>query len=244
MQASSKPAIELPNGYGELVETMVVKDVPDLEGTLFVHARDAGKPGHVASLRLKSGGQQVSFKHLWEPKSETRSRAGSLLLFRNAPNSTRGETWTSVDYRRRRVEVYEGPNGPFAVIPNGEPADDGRNDPRVVVPLSRREANAPRPGFNAGAFQSLASSMKAAVQGNSPAPAAPAPAKVSTDEADVNAVLAVLKELDVGQGARWDDVLKAAQGFGLGAEATEAVIGVLMCRGKAFEPTLGILKAT
>ena len=60
----------------------------------------------------------------------------------------------------------------------------------------------------------------------------------------MSAVLAVVRELDVGQGARWDAVLKAAEGFGLGAEAAEAVIAALMRRGKAYEPTLGVLKAS
>ncbi|MHB8633514.1 MAG: hypothetical protein ACYDBQ_06025 [Thermoplasmatota archaeon] len=106
----TKPAIEPPNGYGPLLATMEAKHVAGLEGILFIHSRPAGQPGRVAMLHLNSNGHQVSFKHLWEPKTEKRSHAGSLLLFRNSPNSRRGETWTSVDYRRRRVEVYQGSN--------------------------------------------------------------------------------------------------------------------------------------
>ncbi|MHB8633508.1 MAG: hypothetical protein ACYDBQ_05995 [Thermoplasmatota archaeon] len=105
----TKPAINPPDGYGPLPETMEAKDVAGLEGTLSIHSRPAGQPGRVATLRLHSNSRQVSFKHLWEPKTQKRSHAGSLLLFRNPPNSQRSENWTSVDYRRR-VEVHQGPN--------------------------------------------------------------------------------------------------------------------------------------
>jgi hypothetical protein len=226
--AMQKPAFELPAGYGELVETLKVSS-PNVEGTLFVHAQANAPGARVASLRLKAGVDQVTFKHLWQPKSEQLSRNGSRLLFRNAPNTQRGESWESESFKARRVAVYEGRQGPFAVTPFG------------ILSLERRAPEA-APAFDVAAFQGTASTMRAAVQSHDDAPT-PKPAQPESDPTDAK-VLDAIKARQGDKGVRWDDLLATLQAQGTGAEAAEASLQRLMDKGQAYEPTLGILKST
>lgn len=224
-----KQAFELPAGYGELVEALKVSS-PNVEGTLFVHAQANAPGARVASLRLKAGSDQVTFKHLWQPKSEQVSRNGSRLLFRNAPNTQRGESWESDSFKARRVAVYEGRQGPFAVTPFG------------ILAL-RRSPEAQAPAFDVAAFQATATTMRAAVQSND----APAPApqhKQAPDDPTDAKVMDAIKARQGDKGVRWDDLLATLQAQGTGAEAAEAALQRLMDKGQAYEPTLGILKAT
>ncbi|MHB8633507.1 MAG: hypothetical protein ACYDBQ_05990 [Thermoplasmatota archaeon] len=62
-------------------------------------------------------------------------------------------------------------------------------------------------------------------------------------DANVAKALTAVKALDGGKGARWDDVLKARAADGVAAQAA-AALGKLMGLGQAYEPTLGILKAS
>jgi hypothetical protein len=176
--------------------------------------------------------EQVTFKHLWQPKTEQASKNGSRLLYRNAPNGTRGETWESDSFKARRVAVYEGRNGPFAVTPFG------------ILALARRAPEAP--SFDVAAFQATATSMRSAVQGHdgdSP-PATNAPAAKAQDEPTDAKVLDAIKARQGDKGMRWDDLLATLQAQGTGSEAVEASLQRLMDKGVVYEPTLGILKAT
>ncbi|MHB8633513.1 MAG: hypothetical protein ACYDBQ_06020 [Thermoplasmatota archaeon] len=111
------------------------------------------------------------------------------------------------------------------------------------MPLAKREARASAPGFNAHAFQNLADAIKAAVAGPITPPPVAAPTKPPAD-ANVAKALTAIKALDGGKGTRWDDVLKALAAEGVGAGAAAAALGKLMYLGQAYEPTLGILKAS
>lgn len=223
--------LELPAGYGALVATLKVTKVPGLDGTLFVHEH-AGTPGaQVASLRLKSNGHQVTFKHLWQPKEERMSKNGSRLLFRNAPNQVRGETWDSPSFQARRVAIYEGRNGPFAVTPYG------------ILALTRTSPSAAK-SFDVAKFEGAAQQMRDAVQARE-APASASTPKATANNDDLDAkVLAAVKARQGEKGVRWEDLLAAVQATGIGNDAAEAALQRLMDKGQAYEPTLGILRAT
>lgn len=223
---------ELPNGYGPLVETMQIVGQPGLQGTLFVHVQ-AGREGQgalVASLRLKGAGNQVTFKHLWEPKTPHETAKGSTLLFRNAPNNQRGEDWDSDTFKARRVAVFDGPRGPFATTPFG------------IVNLERREARqeADAKLFDLAGFQVAAVAMKASVQAKDPATRRTrlSPAQTCTT------VLSAIQARQGVRGVTGEDLVEALRVHGIASDDVKRALETLMEDGRAYEPTINRLRAT
>ena len=56
-------------------------------------------------------------------------------------------------------------------------------------------------------------------------------------------VLSMIGELDGGQGARWDDVIKYVEKKRLSRDIIEEVVSDLLDKGMIYEPVLGYLKA-
>ena len=254
--ARATTSYELPKGYGPLVETFKVVGPDGVEGTLFVHDRDGDKPGQVASLRLKVGGHQMTFRHLWEPKTARTTDNGNVLQFRNAPNSERGEDWSSPSFRERRIEVYENEetHEVFAWVPNAPPhPTDPYKDERIAIQLKRQGAPRPKPAFNVGHFQARAQEAKAAVQGLAPREAKPAAkdeAREAREQALDAATLETVQQNEGAKGARWADVVQAVQmrdwpeGAKPSDDDVEAALNRLMDKGQVYEPTLNLVKTT
>jgi hypothetical protein len=207
----------LPKGYGQLVETMKIT-TKGVDGTLFVHEHEGNPDNHVASLQVRVGDSQVTYKYLWQPKTEKVSQKGSTLRFRNVPNSTASppETWESPAFQERKVEIYENKDGKFfAILPQG------------ILNLERR---ARASTFDAQAFTQAATKMRAAVQANK----GQSPSTSTTEEPDV--VLTTIRNADPAKGISVEDI--AAQ-CGIDENTAETAVQILVDNGTAKEVTLG-----
>lgn len=69
--------------------------------------------------------------------------------------------------------------------------------------------------------------------------------ETSEDFADVeNAVLEIIKEIEGGEGASWDEVVERCEKEGINKDTVEEALSSLMDKGLIYEPVLGVLKTT
>lgn len=228
----SKREFRAPPGYGGLKETHQVEPQSEqgLEGgTLFVHEYERG--GKVANLVLRGAGQTMQYAFVWQVENGRMSAQGSQLLFQTRPNRKKGEGWETEEFLARRVDIYRGKQGLFAITPVG------------LVSLQEakpvREPNA-RGGFNADAFKAALAKDRQAFEARKAARGQASPAKSADDELLRMALVAV--EAQGTKGGHWDAITDALVIAGVKREAAEAALEHLVRAQKCEQPTLTTIR--